>query len=122
MWRLTAQRISPASREETAVRELLLRKVLALEHLLARRLRTFHRYAGLCTCRRYAVRRSCVGRGGVLACFVAPWPGPGAVPTEWSRCHARCGPLVASPEPTFPAPCAVRADSPVTAEVTPGPS
>lgn len=58
MWRLTAQRISPASREETAVRELLLRKVLALEHLLARRLRTFHRYAGLCTCRRYAVRQS----------------------------------------------------------------
>ncbi|XP_036087968.1 P protein [Rousettus aegyptiacus] len=43
VWRLTAQRISPASREETAVRELLLRKVLALEHLLARRLRTFHR-------------------------------------------------------------------------------
>lgn len=69
MWRLTAQRISPASREETAVRELLLRKVLALEHLLARRLRTFHRYAGLCTCRRYAVcrlgRRSSVLRGAM---------------------------------------------------------
>ncbi|XP_076978438.1 P protein [Tamandua tetradactyla] len=43
VWRLTAQRISPASREETAVRRLLLGKVLALEHLLARRLRTFHR-------------------------------------------------------------------------------
>ncbi|XP_053438014.1 P protein isoform X2 [Nycticebus coucang] len=43
VWRLTAQRISPASREETAVRTLLLGKVLALEHLLARRLRTFHR-------------------------------------------------------------------------------
>ncbi|XP_023379360.1 P protein [Pteropus vampyrus] len=43
VWRLTAQRISPASREETAVRGLLLHKVLALEHLLARRLRTFHR-------------------------------------------------------------------------------
>ncbi|ELK16843.1 P protein [Pteropus alecto] len=43
VWRLTAQRISPASREETAVRGLLLQKVLALEHLLARRLRTFHR-------------------------------------------------------------------------------
>nr|XP_004662001.2 P protein isoform X1 [Jaculus jaculus] len=43
VWRLTAQRISPASREETAVRGLLLGKVLALEHLLARRLQTFHR-------------------------------------------------------------------------------
>ncbi|XP_030173446.1 P protein [Lynx canadensis] len=43
VWRLTAQRISPASREETAVRGLLLRKVQALEHLLARRLHTFHR-------------------------------------------------------------------------------
>uniref|UniRef100_A0A8C9J893 OCA2 melanosomal transmembrane protein n=1 Tax=Panthera tigris altaica TaxID=74533 RepID=A0A8C9J893_PANTA len=43
VWRLTAQRISPASREETAVRGLLLGKVQALEHLLARRLHTFHR-------------------------------------------------------------------------------
>ncbi|XP_069899145.1 P protein-like isoform X1 [Dipodomys merriami] len=43
VWRLTAQRISPASREETAVRGLLLAKVLALEHLLAQRLRSFHR-------------------------------------------------------------------------------
>nr|XP_039336024.1 P protein isoform X2 [Saimiri boliviensis boliviensis] len=43
VWRLTAQRISPASREETAVRRLLLGKVVTLEHLLARRLRTFHR-------------------------------------------------------------------------------
>ncbi|KAG8519324.1 P protein [Galemys pyrenaicus] len=43
VWRLTAQRISPASREETAVQSLLLRKVLALEQLLARRLLTFHR-------------------------------------------------------------------------------
>ncbi|XP_015335526.1 P protein [Marmota marmota marmota] len=43
VWRLTAQRISPASREETAVRGLLLQKVLALEHLLARRLHTFNR-------------------------------------------------------------------------------
>ncbi|XP_062947592.1 P protein [Cynocephalus volans] len=43
VWRLTAQRISPASREETAVRDLLLGKVLALECLLARRLHTFHR-------------------------------------------------------------------------------
>lgn len=49
VWRLTAQRISPASREETAVRGLLLGKVLALERLLARRLHSFHRYrAGLC--------------------------------------------------------------------------
>lgn len=44
VWRLTAQRINPASREETAVRGLLLEKVLALEHLLAQRLRSFHRY------------------------------------------------------------------------------
>ncbi|XP_066211790.1 P protein isoform X1 [Saccopteryx leptura] len=43
VWRLTAQRISPASREETAVRGLLLGKVVALERLLARRLHTFHR-------------------------------------------------------------------------------
>ncbi|XP_059228045.1 P protein [Mustela nigripes] len=43
VWRLTAQRISPASREETAVRGLLLGKVQALEHLLAQRLHTFHR-------------------------------------------------------------------------------
>ncbi|XP_003506685.1 P protein [Cricetulus griseus] len=43
VWRLTAQRISPASREETAVRGLLLEKVLALEHLLAQRLHSFHR-------------------------------------------------------------------------------
>ncbi|XP_054998718.1 P protein [Sorex araneus] len=43
VWRLTAQRISPASREETAVRSLLLEKVRVLERLLARRLHTFHR-------------------------------------------------------------------------------
>ncbi|XP_059129657.1 P protein [Peromyscus eremicus] len=43
VWRLTAQRINPASREETAVRGLLLEKVLALEHLLAQRLHSFHR-------------------------------------------------------------------------------
>ncbi|XP_076791291.1 P protein isoform X1 [Arvicanthis niloticus] len=43
VWRLTAQRISPASREETAVRGLLLEKVLTLEHLLAQRLQSFHR-------------------------------------------------------------------------------
>ncbi|XP_006167353.1 P protein [Tupaia chinensis] len=43
VWHLTAQRISPASREETAVRALLQGKVLALEHLLAHRLRSFHR-------------------------------------------------------------------------------
>ncbi|XP_060157503.1 P protein isoform X2 [Globicephala melas] len=43
VWRLTAQRISPASREETAVRGLLLGKVLTLERLLARRLHSFQR-------------------------------------------------------------------------------
>uniref|UniRef100_A0A8D0M7J8 OCA2 melanosomal transmembrane protein n=1 Tax=Sus scrofa TaxID=9823 RepID=A0A8D0M7J8_PIG len=43
VWRLTAQRISPASHEETAVRGLLLEKVLSLERLLARRLHSFHR-------------------------------------------------------------------------------
>ncbi|KAM6180879.1 P protein [Erethizon dorsatum] len=43
VWRLTAQRISPASREETAVRSLLLRKVLALENLLSQRLHDFRR-------------------------------------------------------------------------------
>ncbi|XP_012373090.1 P protein [Octodon degus] len=43
VWRLTAQRISPASREEAAVRTLLLGKVRALEHLLAQRLRSLQR-------------------------------------------------------------------------------
>ncbi|XP_044788016.1 P protein isoform X3 [Bubalus bubalis] len=43
VWRLTAQHISPASREETAVRGMLLEKVLTLEHLLAQRLHSFHR-------------------------------------------------------------------------------
>ncbi|XP_065784031.1 P protein isoform X1 [Muntiacus reevesi] len=43
VWRLTAQHISPASREETAVRGLLLGKVRALERLLAQRLHSFHR-------------------------------------------------------------------------------
>nr|XP_019608796.1 PREDICTED: P protein [Rhinolophus sinicus]XP_019608797.1 PREDICTED: P protein [Rhinolophus sinicus]XP_019608798.1 PREDICTED: P protein [Rhinolophus sinicus] len=43
VWHLTAQRISPASREETAVRGLLLGKVLELQQLLAHRLHTFHR-------------------------------------------------------------------------------
>ncbi|XP_060035229.1 P protein isoform X4 [Erinaceus europaeus] len=43
VWRLTAHRISPASREETAVQNLLLGKVRTLEHLLAHRLHTFHR-------------------------------------------------------------------------------
>ncbi|XP_004700090.1 P protein [Echinops telfairi] len=41
VWRLTAQRISPASREETMVRHLLLGKVKELEQLLAWRLHTF---------------------------------------------------------------------------------
>ncbi|NXD21973.1 P protein, partial [Spelaeornis formosus] len=43
VWRLTAQRINPASREETAVKCLLLQKVLTLEMLLRKKLRTFHR-------------------------------------------------------------------------------
>ncbi|KAM6316954.1 P protein [Aegotheles albertisi] len=43
VWRLTAQRINPASREETAVKCLLLQKVLTLELLLRTKLRTFHR-------------------------------------------------------------------------------
>lgn len=62
VWRLTARRISPASREETAVRGLLLRKVQALEQLLARRLRTFHRYA--------ARRSAAAGAGRHCACAV----------------------------------------------------
>uniref|UniRef100_A0A672UN08 OCA2 melanosomal transmembrane protein n=1 Tax=Strigops habroptila TaxID=2489341 RepID=A0A672UN08_STRHB len=43
VWRLTAQRINPASREETAVKCLLMQKVLTLEMLLKKQLRTFHR-------------------------------------------------------------------------------
>ncbi|OXB56323.1 hypothetical protein ASZ78_004315 [Callipepla squamata] len=42
VWRLTAQRINPASREETAVKCLLMQKVLTLEMLLRKKLRTFH--------------------------------------------------------------------------------
>ncbi|XP_039244766.1 P protein [Pipra filicauda] len=43
VWRLTALRINPASREETAVKCLLMQKVLTLEMLLRKKLRTFHR-------------------------------------------------------------------------------
>ncbi|XP_019381077.1 PREDICTED: P protein [Gavialis gangeticus] len=43
VWRLTAQRINPASREETAVKCLLMQKVLTLEILLRKKLKTFHR-------------------------------------------------------------------------------
>ncbi|XP_062983571.1 P protein [Elgaria multicarinata webbii] len=43
VWRLTAQRINPASREETAVKCLLMQKVLTLEFLLRKKLKTFHR-------------------------------------------------------------------------------
>ncbi|XP_053563699.1 P protein isoform X2 [Bombina bombina] len=43
VWRLTAQRINPASREETAVKCLLMQKVLTLESLLRKKLRTFQR-------------------------------------------------------------------------------
>uniref|UniRef100_W5MNX6 OCA2 melanosomal transmembrane protein n=1 Tax=Lepisosteus oculatus TaxID=7918 RepID=W5MNX6_LEPOC len=43
VWRLTAQRINPASREETAVKYLLMQKVLTLESLLRKKLKTFQR-------------------------------------------------------------------------------
>ncbi|XP_075446680.1 P protein isoform X2 [Ascaphus truei] len=43
VWRLTAQRINPASREETAVKCLLMQKVLTLESLLRKQLKTFQR-------------------------------------------------------------------------------
>ncbi|XP_066562187.1 P protein [Amia ocellicauda] len=43
VWRLTAQRINPASREETAVKCLLMQKVLTLESLLRKKLKTFQR-------------------------------------------------------------------------------
>nr|XP_014343904.1 PREDICTED: P protein [Latimeria chalumnae] len=43
VWRLTAQRINPASREETAVKCLLMQKVLTLESMLRKKLRTFQR-------------------------------------------------------------------------------
>ncbi|XP_067888891.1 P protein isoform X2 [Heterodontus francisci] len=43
VWRLTAQRINPASREETAVKCLLMQKVLTLENVLRTKLRTFQR-------------------------------------------------------------------------------
>ncbi|XP_030647738.1 P protein isoform X3 [Chanos chanos] len=43
VWRQTAHRISPASREETAVKCLLMQKVLNLESLLRKKLKTFQR-------------------------------------------------------------------------------
>ncbi|XP_074088043.1 P protein [Macrotis lagotis] len=43
VWKLTAQRINPASREETAVKCLLMQKVLTLEFLLKKKLKTFQR-------------------------------------------------------------------------------
>nr|XP_046155763.1 P protein [Oncorhynchus gorbuscha] len=43
VWRQTAQRISPASREETAVKCLLMQKVLNLESVLRKQLKTFQR-------------------------------------------------------------------------------
>lgn len=42
VWRQTAQRINPASREETAVKCLLMQKVLNLESLLRKMMKTFH--------------------------------------------------------------------------------
>ncbi|XP_061635864.1 P protein isoform X2 [Phyllopteryx taeniolatus] len=43
VWRQTAQRINPASREETAVKCLLMQKVLNLEGLLRKMMKTFQR-------------------------------------------------------------------------------
>ncbi|XP_056606849.1 P protein [Triplophysa dalaica] len=43
VWRQTAHRINPASREETAVKCLLMQKVLNLESLLRKKLKTFQR-------------------------------------------------------------------------------
>uniref|UniRef100_A0A6I8NDR5 OCA2 melanosomal transmembrane protein n=1 Tax=Ornithorhynchus anatinus TaxID=9258 RepID=A0A6I8NDR5_ORNAN len=43
VWKLTTQRVNPASREETAVKCLLMQKVQALEFLLKRKLKTFQR-------------------------------------------------------------------------------
>uniref|UniRef100_A0A9J8DA28 OCA2 melanosomal transmembrane protein n=1 Tax=Cyprinus carpio carpio TaxID=630221 RepID=A0A9J8DA28_CYPCA len=43
VWRQTAHRINPASREETAVKCLLMQKVLNLESLLHKKLKTFQR-------------------------------------------------------------------------------
>uniref|UniRef100_A0A672Q5I5 OCA2 melanosomal transmembrane protein n=1 Tax=Sinocyclocheilus grahami TaxID=75366 RepID=A0A672Q5I5_SINGR len=43
VWRQTAHRINPASREETAVKCLLMQKVLNLESLLCKKLKTFQR-------------------------------------------------------------------------------
>lgn len=45
VWKQTAQRINPASREETAVKCLLMQKVLNLESLLRKKLKTFQRYS-----------------------------------------------------------------------------
>lgn len=47
VWRQTAQRINPASREETAVKCLLMQKVLNLESLLRKLMRTFQRWTFL---------------------------------------------------------------------------
>ncbi|XP_040192247.1 P protein isoform X1 [Rana temporaria] len=43
VWKSTAQRINPASREETAVKCLLMQKVLTLESMLRKKLKTFQR-------------------------------------------------------------------------------
>uniref|UniRef100_A0A3Q3JY01 Citrate transporter-like domain-containing protein n=1 Tax=Monopterus albus TaxID=43700 RepID=A0A3Q3JY01_MONAL len=43
VWKQTAQRINPASREETAVKCLLMQKVLNLESLLRKMMKTFQR-------------------------------------------------------------------------------
>ena len=43
VWRQTAQRINPASREETAIKCLLMQKVLNLESALRNMMKTFQR-------------------------------------------------------------------------------
>ncbi|XP_078737261.1 P protein [Lampetra fluviatilis] len=43
VWKLAAQRITPASREETTVKCLLMHKVLSLEELLRKKMNTFRR-------------------------------------------------------------------------------
>uniref|UniRef100_A0A667Z933 OCA2 melanosomal transmembrane protein n=1 Tax=Myripristis murdjan TaxID=586833 RepID=A0A667Z933_9TELE len=50
VWRQTAQRINPASREETAVKCLLMQKVLNLESLLRKMMKTFQRQAVSSNC------------------------------------------------------------------------
>lgn len=85
VWRLTAQRISPASREETTVQGLLLRKVLALEQLLARRLHSFHRYQAGAPLGPPWVRTPVVLNDGMasVTCLLPPYSCPSA--TQYTK-------------------------------------